>query len=47
MDSEDGSDYAFKDSDTADMSPFTKYEEKYYDLNEDPYYEDLSIWNKK
>ena len=39
-DSEDGlADYAFKDSDTADMSPFTKYmRENYYDLNEDPYY---------
>ena len=39
-DSENGlADYAFKDSDTADMSPFTKYmRENYYDLNEDPYY---------
>ena len=39
-DSENGLvDYAFKDSDTADMSPFTKYmRENYYDLNEDPYY---------
>ena len=34
-DSENGLvDYAFKDSDTADMSPFTKYmRENYYDLN--------------